>query len=1554
MEKIIKFVFFIILSFFVIINVSYANTSKPHSNIEKESYNLEEKIKIDSNYSKIPLYFIKNNGQLSDKVEFYSKGIGNGIFFTKEGIYFTSTSLSIDKTKDLKTRSDIIKLTPLNANKNILIVPEERQETKVNYFIGNNPKEWIKDIPTFGKIRYQELYDGIDVVFYGNQSQLEYDIVVKPGAELSKVAFEYEGIEELSTNEDNDLIALLKSRDFLIFKKPIIYQEIEGKVVKLNGNYNVLKKDDKHIISFNIEDYDKQYPLIIDPIVVYSTYLGGSGDDGRIDITKILKSVSIAVDNAGNVYLTGYTDSTDFPKINPIYDKKSGIDVFVTKINSVGNSVVYSTYIGGSYDDKAHGIAVDSSGNVYITGETTSDDFPTTQNAIQKDKIDIGNVILNDAFITKINSYGNSIIYSTYLGGTKEDIGRAIAVDSSGNIYVTGETTSYKSDRFPLFNPYQDDKKGFTNVKDTFISKINSSGSAFIYSTYLGSSLEDTVNSIAVDNSGNAFITGKACGSDFPLKNPYQDTIKDECDAYVTKIKSDGSDLIYSTLLGGNKSDEGSSITIDAYGNAYITGYTYSNNFPVKNNIFSYKDIGYYSDVFITKINPSGTDLIFSTYLGGTNTDRGYSIDVDAKGNVYVVGTTLSNNFYTRNPIQSSKSGVVDSFLTKISPSGTEVIYSTYLGGSNYEIAESVDIDSSGNVYVAGVTNSSNFLVLNQIYNYKGKTDVFIFKVQKQHNLAITKSDNGLGTVSSNPLGINCGQDCSEEYDANTLVNITAVPDEGYVFRGWGGDCSGCGLNPICGVLMNQDKNCTATFKVTHTLTINKVGTGQGDVVDGTNCTINWNGNTGTCVAYEGASVTLLATPASNSNFSGWSDGTGSASVCSGTGSCSFNLNQDSSLNATFVLKEYAVTVNANGNGSGVISSDPAGINLSYPLSNSSNKEFIHGTTVVLTAMANTGSTVSWLCEGGSASGNGTQIATCTFSNISSAKTAIATFTISVYSLNVSINPAGAGSVIGTGISCPTDCTESFNFGASIELTAVASEGYVFNNWSGSINSSSQNIEFVMDGDKTITAYFTPIGCIPSSLNISIDLPLEGFLVTKGEQVLIRVFVKDNCNNNVTGSNVVVTFSNSDSNLILYDDGQHNDGSAGDGVYANVWIPNYVGNCIITIYAEKTGLSTNTDSVSGMVQEPAPVLYNLTISKKGSGSGIITATDLLCEDNTCEGTYTSGTNVELTASPEVGSTFVGWSGDCSSCGNNTACQIVIDSNKVCEATFALAFYSLNVSVNPWSSGKVYAQGVSCPEDCTESYVFGSSVSLTAVPNDGYIFSNWSGSIESSSNPLTITMDSNKTVVANFAPVTYQKITVISPNGGEIIPTGSVYKIEWGAPSEAVYFDLMYSINNGKKWITIAKGITLKSYNWLVPRLTSNQTNCLIRVIGYNNLKKKVGEDRSDSTFSIEVVRLISPNGGEIISSGDIFTISWIFNDTLSPVGKIELYYSEDNGKKWYKITTIYGSLNSYDWEVPNVGEDISICKAKVVLKSTKGKKLGEDISDGNFTITSSL
>lgn len=622
---------------------------------------------------KLPLSFIENQGQFSSDVKFMVKTSLETIYFTPSDVLFALSS---------KNDTSIIRMSFVGAGPRKL-VGEGLLPGTANFFIGSNSSKWITDISTYDSVKYESLYPGVDLVFKGTEGNLKHELLLRPGADPDEIILAYNGQDNLSLDKDGSIL-IKAAAGILTDSAPFCYQEVNGTRVIVEGKY---RRIDDRRIGFEIENYNTSLPLVIDPLLRYSTYLGGRNAD---------QGTGIAVDGRGNVYVTGWTNSINFPTENAYHAANAGeFDAFVTELSSAGNKLIYSTYLGGKKDDVSNGIAVDGRGNAYVTGFTSSTDFPT-ENAYQP-----ANAGGCDAFVAKLNSAGNRLVYSTYLGGSVDDKGNGIAVDSSGNAYITGSTSSTG---FPIKNPYQAANAG---ISDAFVTKLNSAGNRLAYSTYLGGSSSDLGNGIAIDYSGNAYVIGKTNSTNFPTENAYQPANAGAYDAFIAKLNSEGNKLAYSTYLGGSSVDVGYSIAVDYIHNAYVTGFTSSADFPTKDP-YQAKKSGC-TDAFVSKLSPAGNKLIYSTYLGGNSCDVGYGIALDIIGNAYVAGIAPSKDFSIKNPYQAANAGGSDVFVAKLSSIKNRLVYSTYLGGSDEDWGKSIAVDRSCEAYVAGWTNSTNF-----------------------------------------------------------------------------------------------------------------------------------------------------------------------------------------------------------------------------------------------------------------------------------------------------------------------------------------------------------------------------------------------------------------------------------------------------------------------------------------------------------------------------------------------------------------------------------------------------------------------------------------------------------------------------------------------------------------------------------------------------------------------------------------------------------------------------------------------------------------------------
>src|SRR5215208_5043282 len=651
---------------------------------------MSEEEAIDA-YGKLPLSFIANEGQTDKAVRYYAQGAGYGFFFTKEGAMLSFA-------EGTGRGGHALALDFLGAEPDAILEARERLSGDVNYLVGDEQAQWHQKLPTHGELLYGGLWPGIDMAVRGEGGNLKYEFHLKPGSSVEDVRLGYRGAEGLKVGSGGELLVQTPLEiPTLKDAAPVSYQRIGGERVPVESRYK-LKEDGGY--GFAVGAYDPRYPLVIDPELDYSTFLGGTDTDFGL---------GIAVDGNGSAYVTGETQFTGYPTTPGAYDPSDNdrMDAFVTKLNASGSDLVYSTYLGAEGDEGGFDIAVDGSGSAYVTGETSSTNFPTTSGAYDttfNGGAGGSNTVCTffqecDAFVTKLNASGSDLVYSTFLGGTEPDRGWGIAV-RDGSAYVTGDTNS--SD-FPTTTGAFDTT--FNGI-DAFVTKLNASGSDLVYSTFLG---RGAGRDIAVDGTGRAYVSGFTRSSAYPTTSGAFDRTFNVGtfgpDAFVTKLNASGSALAYSTFLGGTDVDRGWGIAVRD-GRAYVTGETSSTNFPTTTGAFDRTFNGL--DAFVTKLNASGSALAYSTFLGGTNTDQGRGIAVDGSARAYVTGGTDSENYRTTTgAFDTIYNGEGDAFVTKLNASGSALAYSTFLGGTGGDFGHDIAVGGSSSAYVTGFARSS-------------------------------------------------------------------------------------------------------------------------------------------------------------------------------------------------------------------------------------------------------------------------------------------------------------------------------------------------------------------------------------------------------------------------------------------------------------------------------------------------------------------------------------------------------------------------------------------------------------------------------------------------------------------------------------------------------------------------------------------------------------------------------------------------------------------------------------------------------------------------------
>jgi len=729
---------------------------------------------VRNSYGKLPLSFEANHGQTDAQVKFIARGAGYTLFLTPAEAVFSlqqnraahgvsSSEASGDNgnpdlaeavlnpaPKLAPQNNAVLRVQLVNANGDATVTGMNELPGRTNYFRGNDPSKWTTNVATFAKVKYRDVLKGIDLVYYGNQGQLEYDFVVSPGADAALINLKFNGARNLHIDKQTGDLVLRAGKEEVRFHKPVAYQNDANDSKHLVAANYIL--DSNNRIGFSVGQYDHSKSLVIDPTLTYSTYLGGGSND---------YGTAITVDGTGSAYVTGYTSSTNFPVTAGAFQTTCGggcsgstADAFVSKLDPTGSFLVFSTYLGGSANDYGNGITLDASDDVFIVGQTFSTNFPTTAGAFQT-RCSPDSCASGDVFVTELSSAGSNLIYSTYLGGTGKNQGNAIVLDTFGNAYITGYTQSLT---FPVTKgAFQTTCKCGQSV--AFVTKLNTRGTGLVYSTYLGGTNGDVGYGIALDSSDNAYLTGYTQSFNFPTTaGAFQASLGANRAAWITKMNTTGTALVYSTYLGGTTSVTtpceacGTAIAVDSSGDAYVCGLTAESNFPITPGAYQTTFMGPTNghDAFLTKINPTGTGLVFSTYLGGNGDTGSTGIALDQSGNIWLKGQTKSAVFpVTPGAFQLTLGGAFDAFVSEIDPTGSILLYSTYLGGTGTEYGGAtavlaLDSQNPPGVYVTGYTDSTNFPVVAgslQTSN-AGLNDAFVSKFSPSPNVGLSPGLN--------------------------------------------------------------------------------------------------------------------------------------------------------------------------------------------------------------------------------------------------------------------------------------------------------------------------------------------------------------------------------------------------------------------------------------------------------------------------------------------------------------------------------------------------------------------------------------------------------------------------------------------------------------------------------------------------------------------------------------------------------------------------------------------------------------------------------------------
>jgi len=768
-------------------------------------------------YGQLPLTFEENHGQTDPRVQFLSRAKGYTAFLNAGGIVLSlrpaqSTKADVapnsSPAQNRRPSNTALEFRLVGAASNVMATGEDLQPGRVNYFLGNDRAKWHTNVPTYRRVRYKNLYPGIDLIYYGNHRELEYDFAIAPHADPGSIEFEVRGARQIELGSDGNLIVTMSGGQ-LQFESPHVYQESNGLHVPLQGEY-VIKSSNR--VGFHVANFDRSKSLVIDPVLVYSTYLGGSGDD---------QPTGIAVDGNGSVYVTGSTDSTDLP-LATLGSLPPGADhVFVAKFDASGSNLVYCDYIGGNSQDYGFALALDSANQVYVTGSTASSNFPLV-NAYQSTYPGSFN-----AFLTKISADGSSLLYSTYLGGNGSDVPSRVAVDNLSDILVAGTTSSTN---FPVANAYQSaasSNQGGLYGNYGFITKFTPDGSSLVYSTYFAgsSNMPDncggtqcwtapatTLAGMAIDSAGNAYVAGTTNTYDFPAtEGAYlaaNSTQDNSPVGFVSKIDGSGN-LQYSTYFYESSGFTIiNAIAVDGSGSAYVTGVTYSDGaFPITST--SICDPGVYgaacSYAFVTKFDAAAATLVYSTFLGPNNNAIPVGIALDQNSDAFILSSTSSSSFGIVNGIEPYGGGQ-DALLVEVDPAAGSQLFATYLGGSSNETAAGIALDSQGNLYLTGTTDSTDFPITPLAFQPQpgGNGDGFVMKIGPASAPSVSFTPGALTYPSQQVGSSSSAQQVTLRNLGSAGLSITSISAVGDFSE-----------TDTCGNMVPASGNCTISVTFT-------------------------------------------------------------------------------------------------------------------------------------------------------------------------------------------------------------------------------------------------------------------------------------------------------------------------------------------------------------------------------------------------------------------------------------------------------------------------------------------------------------------------------------------------------------------------------------------------------------------------------------------------------------------------------------------------------------------------------------------------------------------
>lgn len=1341
----------------------------------------ETRARVIEAFGRAPLHFEPNRGQMAEPVKFLARTPGYQLWLTPAEAVLALRGRGATPPATVR-----MQLVGEGANRAPALEALDALPARSNYYLGNDPKRWRTDVPHFARVRYEQVYPGVDWVLYGNPRQLEYDFVVAPGADPNAIRLRFAGADETRIAANGELVVTVAGREVL-HSSPTLYQTANGEKREIQGRY-VLREsaDAAPVVGFEIASYDPKLPLVIDPII-YFTFMDcfetvtappdpcSSGDDFGWDIT---------VDSIGNAYITGSTASENylaaqFALVVSTLTTTVSVTSSPTGINCSSsnndcqefysaNTLVTLTATSTSPNTPIWtwtGCTSSSQNTCLVTMDktvlvTVTDVRPTTAPAaaFNNQSFDSSFNGATDAFVIRLN-IGGGIVYATYLGGSSYDYGYGIALDNQGNFYVTGSTRSANFPVFPATTAFQRTLRG---TQDAFVTKFDVATGQLAYSTYLGGAGVDSGRAIIVNSAGQAYVTGYTNSRDFPAQGapgggnqPFDPIYNNGDDVFVTRLNAAGTALVYSTYLGGTGDERGFGIVLDAGGNAYVTGYTDSPDFPGTTGLSTCAqrlvNPNNYEEIFVTKLNSSGSALGYSTCFGGARYDRGHGIDIDAKNNVYITGQTNSPNIPgSINRYSVDGAGFdLDAFVARLDALGRPIrnplgqpAYFTYFGGNANDVGYDITVDCCGSMgtYVTGYTVSPDFPLLRaDDVAWAGGTEAFITRLDSATGI-LTYSSFWGGSGNDYGMGI--------ALDSALDVYVAGYANSNKDFPVGPGDPR---YRPSAHLVGGYDAFVVkAAIPVSSSFSVSVTGggTGSGTISStpaGINCIVpdpatNPGGlNSGDCYeAYvNGTRVTLTARPDPGSVFAGWSGD------CTGASNCVLTVSANKQVAATFnKATTFALAVTRFG--SGTVTSNPAGINCGTDCT----ETYAAGTTVTLTATPAAGFKFSgW---SGACTGTGNCAVTMT-----AARNVTATFTVlPSYVLTVTRAGGGSGTVTSNpaGINCGSDCSETYTENTVVTLTATANSGSVFAGWNGACTGGGACV-VTMTAAKSVIATFNLASTnLPDLVVPALSSPASG-QQNAGRTVSFALQVK-NQGKVAAGAFRVGLYLSRDQAIDPATDIRAGNeclfGSLDVGITAsctsNFNLPRGLttGVYYLGAWADPyNAITESSETNNGRATTNTLTVYTLTATKTGSGTVTSVPSGINCGSD-CVAAFLKDATATLTATPATGWQFAGWSG-CDTASGAT-CTVKMTAAKTVRATF-----KPTLTVTRTGNGTVTSSpaGINCGATCVAPFTLNSTVTLTATPASGQQFKSWTGCTTASGATCTVNMTAPKTVNATF-------------------------------------------------------------------------------------------------------------------------------------------------------------------------------------------------------------